>query len=94
MEYHHISELRECANAYLFLLQNHKFGYKEPTNESVKRLHKAIANIKLNEIGKVLSRFNVNQTSIITEVEHILNIVNLRLKNQFFGALTDNYLPL
>ncbi len=76
MEYHHISELRECANAYLFLLQNHIFGYNEPTNESVKRLHKAIANIKLNEIGKVLSRFNVNQTSIITEVEHILNIVN------------------
>ena len=77
MEYHHISELRECANAYLFLLQNHKFGYNEPTNESVKRLHKAIANVKLNEIGKVMSRFNVNQSLIINEgVEPTLIIID------------------
>lgn len=77
MEYHHISELRECANAYLFLLQNHNFGYNEPTNESVNRLHKAIANVKLNEIGKVMSRFNVNKTLIINEgVGPTLNIID------------------
>lgn len=77
MEYHHISELRECANAYLFLLQNHNSGYNEPTNESVNRLHKAIANVKLNEIGKVMSRFNVNKTLIINEgVGPTLNIID------------------
>ena len=81
MEYHHISELRECANAYLFLLQNHNFGYNEPTNESVNRLHKAIANVKLNEIGKVMSRFNVNKTLIINEgVGPTLNIIDNLIK--------------
>lgn len=81
MEYHHISELRECANAYLFLLQNHNFGYNEPTNESVNRLHKAIANVKLNEIGKVMSRFNVNKTLIINEgIGPTLNIIDNLIK--------------
>lgn len=81
MDYNDISELREAANAYLSILQIHKFAYHEPTNESVNRLHKAIANVNLTEMGKVLSRYNVNQYNVINEgVEPTLNIIEDLIK--------------
>lgn len=76
MDYNNITELREAANGYLSLLQRYEFCYDKSTDESVNRLHKAIADVDLGEIGKVLARFNVNRTTIISEgVEPTLRII-------------------
>ncbi len=74
MVYTDISELREAANGYLFLLRHHDFGHND--NESVTRLHRAIANLDLGAIGSVLARFNVNQSTVIGDgIEPLLEIL-------------------
>lgn len=76
MECNDISELRDAASGYLWLLQHYDWGYNEPNNESVTRLHRAIANVDLGEIGNVLAQRNVNQYRIIEElVEPTLTII-------------------
>ncbi len=76
MECNDISELREAASGYLWLLQHYDWGYNEPNNESVTRLHRAIANVDLGEIDNVLAQRNVNQYRIIEElVEPTLTII-------------------
>lgn len=71
-----ISELREAASGYLWLLQHYDWGYNEPNNESVTRLHKAISNVNLDKIGSVLTPNNVNQYLIIEElVDPTLKII-------------------
>lgn len=76
MECSDISNLREAANSYLFLLQHYDWGYTEPNNESVTRLVRAIANVDLGKMGEVLAQHNVNQNRIIEElVEPTLKII-------------------
>ena len=87
MEYNHISDLREAANGYLQLIDNYKFGFNEQNKESVDRFHKAISNVNLSEVGKVLSPYNVNQSSIIYEgVVSPLNIIE-----KLINEIGDNY---
>jgi hypothetical protein len=76
MEWCDLSELREAASSYCRLLTSYSFTWNDQdTNARINRLHNAIANIKINEIGDVLERFNVNQSLIIHEVENIISIV-------------------
>lgn len=76
MEWCDLSELREAASSYYRLLKSYSFAWNDQdTNARINRLHDAIANIKVDEIGDVLERFNVNQSLIINEVENIISIV-------------------
>ncbi len=76
MEWCDLSELREAASSYYRLLKSYSFAWNDQdTNARVSRLHDAIANVKVDEIGDVLERFNVNQSTIINEVENIISIV-------------------
>lgn len=76
MEWCDLSELREAASSYYRLLKSYSFAWNDQdTNARVSRLHDAIANVKVDEIGNVLERFNVNQSTIINEVENIISIV-------------------
>ena len=76
MECSDISELREAASGYLSMLQMSGFVGCDYTDESVSRLHRAIANVDLGTMGEVLAQRNVNQNRIIEElVEPTLKII-------------------
>lgn len=80
MHWTDISELRDSASLYLTLLQRWVFGYHGLKDETVNRLHKAIDNINLDEVDKLLSGIDIHRHTITGEVENIVNIINGLIK--------------
>lgn len=76
MEWSDISDLINSASDYLHFLRTYGFVNNASINEIVNRLHNAIDHFDIKMIGSVLGRFNVNQSTIIEDVECKLHIVD------------------
>lgn len=75
MDWCDLSELREASGQYAQLIQHNTFGRDAHTHEDVERLHNAINNVVLSEIGNVLARYNVNRTRVIQLIETTKDII-------------------
>lgn len=60
---------QDAARDYLSVLD----GNNKQATETISRLHSVIADIDINNIGKTLEQFNVNQTDIISDVDGWIN---------------------
>ncbi len=86
MEFTDITNLREIAARYFSLIQ---FA-GVPSNNStsiVKEFHDVISKFDIMEIRNVLSRYNVNQTDIISTVESLITIfksIKVEIENNLF----------